>query len=359
MSDIKCLSNKNNKAYVVPTNKWLKPLKPLFFESSDADIMLAKLVDKEEVLVRITKNNNNKLEIINNNLSKLENFPFIYCIIKCNENIDILDNKFLLNDKPVNGFCNGNKKDQQITLEIMKHRKKSKIFSEHYFIKEKQIFFLIMKYYKKNYIQKLLDKKIDIDTLKLFLDQSISAQLLALQNFGFVHGDIHINNILINKEEYEYKYEFDRKLYYKSITGKINFKIYLVDFGNSEFLLPEYRSQYINDYYDENKIPKRKYREEFNTLPQNIYDTFKTLFKLLNDNDRGKLIKILENHKTEGNPTLDYYNYLFYKGQSKLFSTYDKEDQYFYIKRSLCKTILMVNQYYTSLFGVDYIIHKE
>jgi hypothetical protein len=334
MSDIKCLSNKNNKAYVVPTNKWLKPLKPLFFESSDADIMLAKLIDKEEVLVRITKNNNNKLEIINNNLSKLENFPFIYCIIKCNENIDILDNKFLLNNKPVNGFCNGNKKDQQITLEIMK-------------------------YYKKNYIQKLLDKKIDIDTLKLFLDQSISAQLLAFQNFGFVHGDIHINNILINKEDYEYKYEFDKKLYYKSITDKINFKIYLVDFGNSEFLLPEYRSQYIDDYYDENKIPKRKYREEFNTLPQNIYDTFKTLFKLLNDNDREKLIKILENHKTEGNPTLDYYNYLFYKGQSKLFSTYDKEDQYFYIKRSLCKTILMVNQYYTSLFGVDYIIHKE
>lgn len=174
-----------------------------------------------------------------------------------------------------------------------------------------------------------------------------------------IHGDIHINNILINKEDYEYKYDFDRKLYYKSITGKINFKLYLVDFGNSEFLLPEYRSQYIDDYYDENKIPKRKYREEFNTLPQNIYDTFKTLFKLLNDNDREKLIEILENHKTEGNPTLDHYNYLFYKGQSKLFCTYDKEDHYFYIKRSLCKTILMVNQYYTSLFGVDYIIHKE
>jgi len=337
MSDIKCISNKINKAYVVPTNEWLKPLKPLFLDSSDADIMLAKLVDKEEVLVRITKNNNNKLQIINNNLSKLDNFPFVYCIIKCNENIDILDNSYLLNDKPVNGFCNGNKKDQQITLEIMK-------------------------YYKKNYMQKLLDKKIDIDTVKLFLDQAISGQLLAFQKYGFVHGDIHINNIIISKEDYEYKYEFDKKLYYEPITGKINFKLYLIDFGNSEFLLPDYRSQYIDDYYDEskkNKIPKRKYREEFNTLPQNIYDTFKTLFELLNEKDRKKLMKILENHKTEDNPTLDHYNYLFYKGQSRLFNTYDKEDQYFYIKNSLCKSILMVNRYYTSLFGVDYIIHKE
>ena len=177
-----------------------------------------------------------------------------------------------------------------------------------------------------------------------------------------IHGDIHINNIIINKEDNEYKYEFDKKLYYKPITGKINFKLYLIDFGNSEFLLPDYRSQYIDDYYDQskkNKIPKRKYREEFNTLPQNIYNTFKTLFELLNDNDKEKLMTILENHKTESNPTLDYYNYLFYKGQSKLFCTYDKEDQYFYIKRSLCKTILMVNQYYDSLFGDDYIIHKD
>jgi len=339
MSNIKCLSNKKNKAYVIPTNEWLKPIKPLIIESSDAEIILAKLVDKEDVLVRITKNNNNKLEIINKNLSKLENFPFIYCIIKCTDNIDIIDNKFLLNDKPVEGFCNGDKNDQHITLEVMK-------------------------YYKKNYIQKFLDKKINIDTVKLFLDQAITAQLLAFQHYGFVHGDIHINNIIINKEDYDYKYEFDKKLFYKSIKGKINYKIYLIDFGNSEFLLPEYRSQYIDDYYDDklfnnHKILKRKYREEINTLPQNIYDTFKTLFQLLNDNDKKKLTKILENHMTEGNPTLDYYNYLFSKGQSRLFYTYDKEDHYFYIKRTLGKTILMVNQYYSALFGIDYIIHKN
>ena len=70
-------------------------------------------------------------------------------------------------------------------------------------------------------------------------------------------------------------------------------------------------------------------------------------------------MEILENHKTEGNAILDYYNYLFYKSQSILFHTYDDDDQYFYIKRSLCKTILMVNQYYDSLFGIDYIDHKE
>ena len=36
-------------------------------------------------------------------------------------------------------------------------------------------------------MQKLLDKKIDIKTVKLFLDQAISAQLLAFQHYGFVH----------------------------------------------------------------------------------------------------------------------------------------------------------------------------
>ena len=187
MSDIKCLSNKSNKAYVIPTNKWLKPLKPLFNISSDADIVLAKLVDKEEVLVRITKNSNNKLEIINNNLSKLDNFPFVYCIIKCTDNIDILDNNYLINDKPVDGFCNGNKNDERTKIKNFNF-----LFCP-YFIKKifnffdnEQITLEIMKYYKKDYMQKLLDKKIDIETVKLFLDQAISAQLLAFQYYGFV-----------------------------------------------------------------------------------------------------------------------------------------------------------------------------
>lgn len=337
MSDIKCLSNKDNKAYVIPTNKWLKPIKPLFNISSDADIILAKLVDKEEVLVRITKNSNNKLEIINNNLSKLDNFPFVYCIIRCTESFDILDNNYLINDKPVNGFCNGTKNDEKITLEIMK-------------------------YYKKNYIEKFLDKKTEIDTIKLFLDQLISAQLLAFQHYGFVHGDIHKGNIIITKEDFSYKYEFDKKLFYKPIAGKNNFKLYIIDFGNSDFLLSEYRSQYLDDYYDDTKkerIPKREYREKINTLPQNIYNTFITLFELLNDNDRKKLMKILENHKTEGNPTLDHYNHLFFKAQSRLFYNCDKYNNNIFMKNALSKTILMVNRYYLSLFGEYYITGFE
>ena len=39
---------------------------------------------------------------------------------------------------------------------------------------------------------KLIQKKVDINTVKLFLDQAISAQLLAFQNYGFLHGDIHL-----------------------------------------------------------------------------------------------------------------------------------------------------------------------
>ena len=211
-------------------------------------------------------------------------------------------------------------------------------------------------------MEKLLDKKIDIDTVKLFLDQAITAQLIAFQNYGFVHGDIHKDNIIINKEDFSYKYEFDKKLFYKPITGKINFKLYLIDFGNSDFLLSEYRSQYLDDYYDntkKDKIPTREYREKYNTLPQNIYNTFTTLFNLLNDVDKKNLTKILENHETESNPTLDYNNYLFFKAQSRLFSDCDKYNNNVFMKNALSKTILMVNRYYSSLFGVYYITDIE
>ena len=79
----------------------------------------------------------------------------------------------------------------------------------------------------------------------------------------------------------------------------------------------------------------------------------------MNDNDKKKLIKILENHKTEGNPTLDHYNHLFFKAQSRLFYNCDKYNNNVFMKNALSKTILMVNRYYLSLFGEYYITGFE
>ena len=331
--ELKCISNKQNKAYVIPTNDWLKPIEPIITDSVEATMILAKLIDKEKVLVRITNNSSNKLKIISSNLSEIPNFPYVYCVITCNENIDILDANYIINDKPAKGFCNGKSDDGKITLEIMK-------------------------YYKKNYIKKFYDNKLDIIDVKHLLDQAISAQLLAFEKFGFVHNDIHLGNIIINKEDFEYNYNFKTlsamgSLFYKTISGKNNFKIYIVDFGNSEFLLPEYRSLYIDDYYDEKFKPKRKYREKENTLPQNIYTTILTFLEL--NKNFAKYKKIMENHMSYDNPTLDYYNYLFNKHQSMLFYS---NDYNWYIKKNLKSIIMMINDYYNLLFKCDYIESK-
>lgn len=83
MSDLNCLKNSENKAYIIPTDKWLKPLYPLISNSSDAQKIISKMMDKENILVRLTNNKNKRLPIINEKLSKISNIPLIYCTIIC------------------------------------------------------------------------------------------------------------------------------------------------------------------------------------------------------------------------------------------------------------------------------------
>ena len=47
----------NNKQYIIPTKKWLKPLEPLITEDINTEglLMIAKFIDTEEVIVKITK----------------------------------------------------------------------------------------------------------------------------------------------------------------------------------------------------------------------------------------------------------------------------------------------------------------
>ena len=42
---------------------------------------------------------------------------------------------------------------------------------------------------------------LDINQIKPILKQLIFAQINAFQNKGFIHGDLHIDNILIDKKE--------------------------------------------------------------------------------------------------------------------------------------------------------------
>jgi hypothetical protein len=55
MTEIKCLKDSETKKYIIPTNDWLIPLKPLITSiSTKGKIMLAKMIDKEKVIVKLT-----------------------------------------------------------------------------------------------------------------------------------------------------------------------------------------------------------------------------------------------------------------------------------------------------------------
>lgn len=328
---LKCLSNSDKKAYVIPTNEWLKPVKPLITNSSDAQQILARMVDKEDVLVRVTSNSNNKLGIINKLLQTIPNFPQVYCTIICNESTDILDTDYIINGKPAKGFCNGKSSDGYVTLEVMK-------------------------YYKANKTNDLLEQKINLNQMRFLLDQAIGAQLLAFQAYGFVHNDIIIGNFIIEEKKsmYEYKYDFGYEIGFKTVRGKSNLKVYVIDFGQAELLNPELRSKYISDYWiytGYEHTPKltspKYYIGKENTLPKSLFETFKAFLKLcpgyFENLDKINKIQIQENQ------AILYSNAQF----NKLYSTMSRHTNDFdrFMKRALFHSIELCNEYYQVLFG--------
>ncbi len=328
--ELKCLKNSDTKAYIIPTDEWLQPIKPLITNSSNAHNIISRMVDKEKILVRLTNNNNKRLPLINKKLSKLPNFPLVYCTIICKESVDIIDANYIINNKPVKGFCNGKSSDGYITLELMK-------------------------YYKNNKLTNILQSPISLQHLRYLLDQALSAQLIAFEQYGFVHNDININNFIIEEldDMYEYNYDFDKRLGFKRVIGKVNFKIYVIDFGSSEFLNPEYRSQYILDYYINTSYPNipkltnPKYINKENTLPNNIFETIKS-FLLLSPKYRENFDKI-NKIQTQSNQILDFYNFYFNKHYSTMANTTNDFDMFMY--KVLGQTIRMINEIYIELFG--------
>jgi len=64
----KCLFNKENKGYMIPTKTWLKPLSKLIIKKNNPNtvglILLSELLNKEKLIVKITPNYNKKIIII-------------------------------------------------------------------------------------------------------------------------------------------------------------------------------------------------------------------------------------------------------------------------------------------------------
>jgi hypothetical protein len=101
------------KTYVLPTNKWLRPLKILFKDNNL--LMTSELINKikkEKVVVKITKVNsfitNNLTEYIYNIIKDSLYVVKIYCFLICNENPKYIDNEYT----NIFGFCNANVDDE-------------------------------------------------------------------------------------------------------------------------------------------------------------------------------------------------------------------------------------------------------
>ena len=202
----------SNKQYIIPTKKWLKPLEPLITDDINTEglIMIAKFIDKEEVIVKITKEKRDDIIEINKVIKDLPNFIETYCSFSCLENFNSLSNEY----KDSKSFCNATEDNNKIiTLEIMKKYKNGSLFK----------------------FQNNLNKGQVVN----ILEQLTLAQIHAYSKLGFVHNDLHLGNILIHKlkKPIQTKYEIQTDSHIKTeINVLSNFITPLISDYNESFI---------------------------------------------------------------------------------------------------------------------------
>lgn len=258
---MKCPTD-DNKQYIIPTNKWLKPIKQYLLKNKDVEnedeteintfglIMLADFIEKEKVIVKITNGKQDNILEINKIIKNMPNIVQTYCSFSCLENLDDLDFKY----DNVDGFCNSKDSETIITLEIMKKYKNGSLNKYKY--------------------------KLELTEVINIIKQLLLAQLHIFNKIGFLHNDIHLSNILIEKMkdpiEIKYKIDMEYKNKYR-IKIKSNFIPIISDFDKS--------SVYQNGY-----LTKEEYRNQY-TLGDNIFSTFNCCLLLLKNKEIKELIK--------------------------------------------------------------------
>ncbi len=254
------------KEILVPTTSWLNPIKQLITKqiTTAGIIMLSKLLEKEKVVVKITKSKSKYLPIITKILSDQPNFITTIITFPCNEKEYYIDNYY----KNINSSCNGEQTDPIITIEIMKR-------------------------YPGNISD--FSGKLSIEQTKNILAQLINAQLNVFYKYGFVHNDIHNGNIL-----YEYSNKNTKYLYTvcKSPFGKdrmvindCNIKLgeiipIICDFDKSQCLNPDILYQYSSKFFND----KNNFDEYSFTLISNLTKTINLCISLLDDSKNKKII---------------------------------------------------------------------
>jgi serine/threonine protein kinase len=264
--DIKCPYDDIKKEYIIPTKSWLKVISEMKIDdiSTNGVLILSKLVEKEKVLVKLTKGHNKKTEIINKLIKGLPNMVFTYCVILCNDYIPTI-----LKTKQ---FCNLQDEKNLVTLEIMK-------------------------YYHNGSLSRFTNMNFKI-FIKI-LEQLCLAQINLFMKTGYTHCDIHPGNILINKHSEEVELFYGYLPIQKKLVTKYEFIISdydkIVSFESNDIIeiyLKIYK--YIQDVID------------FllnSTLYVNILRTINILIEKLDDKNkifyRTHFLKFQENYEND------------------------------------------------------------
>ena len=278
----KCLKDSKTKKYIIPTNEWLEPLNELITDSiaTKGLLMLSKFRSNHEVVVKITRNITNNyqtIEFAGKKLLNMPNFVRTFCVFKCDESTINLDNKY----NGVKSYCiqkQPNIDSEEISIEIM-YKYKNTLHSK----------------------RGLLDK----NTVEHIMKQLIFGQLNAFQKIGFLHMDIHLDNIMYNNktDEIELKYLFSHKNLILSNDKTISPSIRNYSIKTTrEFVLCDFDKCIIFN----NNLPLVPYNENY-LLIINIIQTINRCSELFNTtkdkNDFRKISDAMQNDEK------DYFHY--------------------------------------------------
>lgn len=277
-----CIIDEKTKYYLIPTKKWLKPIEPLIIEDSNTAglLMVSEMIEKEKVIVKITKGSNKKIKIIGMKLNKIYNFAKTYCSFSCLEDYSNIVNKYV--DKKY--FCENNvsKENKIITIEIFKKYEGS------------------LNKFKSNLTIKQATK---------ILIQILYSIMEAFYKYGFIHEDMSLGNILFKvktkNEIVEYNLTKNRTLYENLTTGEIIPMI--SDYDKTE----SYNKEIFFEYSDVKMIEKIKGYNETYTLLDSISKITQNMLLLVVENKDKINIKNNINELFSSEKYEEYYRHTY------------------------------------------------
>jgi len=260
MTDLKCPYDDTIKNYIIPTKSWLEALNQLDTMqeiSMNKKIILGRMIEKENVIVKVTNGKNKNLRDINMMIKGLPNMVYAYCVVFCNDYLSlILQNKY---------FCSAKDSKYKVTLEIIK-------------------------YYNGGSLLGL--KTISFEKFKLILCQLILAQINLFGKTGVTHCDVHLSNVLINKHSKEIDLTYSYLPEPQTIKSKYEF--ILSDYDKCVSFSPDNIPH--DEVIDGNLIAINILEEaddlSQSTLFMNILRTINMLVGKLDDKIKEKIVKI-------------------------------------------------------------------